>query len=376
MGTKTLSGQVRGGGHWVLRWTVRLLVLLGLGVCLALPYEREVVGECRLVPLSQRGVRAPLAGEILAVEVREGDAVEAGSLIATLDDREVAAELATANAELDRLQAELDLLEAGPRPEEVAVAREQLALWQVRLDHYERELSRVRGLAEADAATEEELSSAQVSRDATVHLVASAQENLAKLEEGAREEEVRAKRAEIARVQARADYNRQLIDLTRIHSPIQGKVVTPFMVERIGQVVEAGELIALVQDNSSLEVEIAADEAAAALVSTGNPVKVRLFSLDGELLTAEVRSVALATSDESEIEVHPIRSDRERQLERSKSPTDEHLVRVYCTLPRDHRLAPGMTGYARIVVDSSQLWRELLRPIERFLFTDVWSWMP
>ncbi|MAF66346.1 MAG: hypothetical protein CMJ84_11905 [Planctomycetes bacterium] len=376
MGTKSLSGQVRGGGHWILRWTVRLVGLLAVGLCLALPYEREVVGECRLVPLSQRGVRAPVAGEILTVEVREGDAVEEGTLIAILDDREYAVELATAKAELARLGAELDLLESGPRLEEVSMAREQLALWQVRLDHYERELVRVSGLAEQSAATDEELASAQVSRDATVHLVASAQENLAKLEEGAREEEVRAKRAELARVQARADYNEKLVGLTRVVSPIQGKIVTPFMVERIGQVVEAGELIAVVQDNSSLEVEIAADEAAAALVSTGNPVKVRLFSLDGELLVAEVRAVALSTSNESEIEVHPIRTDRESQLERSKSPADEYLVRVYCSLPRDHRLAPGMTGYARIVVDASQLWRELLRPIERFLFTDVWSWMP
>ncbi|HJP00291.1 MAG TPA: HlyD family efflux transporter periplasmic adaptor subunit [Planctomycetota bacterium] len=376
MGTKTLSGQVRSGGNWVLRWTVRLVALLGLGVCLALPYAREVVGECRLVPLSQRGVRAPVAGEILTIEVREGDPVEPGTLIATLDDREYTAELATASAELDRLHAELDLLESGPRAEEVAMAREQLALWQVRLDHYERELVRVSGLAEQSAATDEELASAQVSRDATVHLVASAQENLTKLEEGAREEEVRAKRADIARVQARADYNQQLIGLTRIHSPIQGKVVTPFMGERVGQVVEAGELIAVIQDNSSLEVEIAADEAAAALVSTGNPVKVRLFSLDGELLMAEVRAVALTTSNEAEIEVHPIRTDRESQLERSSNPDSEYLVRVYCTLPRDHRLAPGMTGYSRVVVDSSQVWRELLRPIERFLFTDVWSWMP
>ena len=143
MGTKTLSGQVRSGGNWVLRWTVRLVALLGLGVCLALPYAREVVGECRLVPLSQRGVRAPVAGEILTIEVREGDPVEPGTLIATLDDREYTAELATASAELDRLHAELDLLESGPRAEEVAMAREQLALWQVRLDHYERELVRL-----------------------------------------------------------------------------------------------------------------------------------------------------------------------------------------------------------------------------------------
>ncbi len=361
----------------LFKWTLRLLLLAGVVWVLLLPWSHEVVGACRIIPISQHGVRAAVAGEILEVAVRQGDQVEGGSLIAVLDDREYRTGLLTAQADLERHSAELDLLLAGARKEEVAIARETQELWRIRLQHNEAELERLAELVRKNAGTSKDVEAARLARDEATHQLAGARERLALLEAGAREEEVRAKRALIKVAQTSIDHYTRAIELTQVRTPVAGLVVTPFMEERKGQIATAGELLAVVQDQSSLQVEVRADESAGALAKLGMDVGIRLDGLDGELLTGRVLALGPTTSTESELGVEPVRSDREAQLEKGPGVRDPSLVRVLCSLDEtDHHLVPGMTGYARIKIGESFLWREIWRPVERFFRTDVWSWLP
>lgn len=512
--TRVNEDRTRLGGSSKHRWSVRRIIAAGILLLLLFPYDREVVGKCRVIPLRQMSIRAQVPGEILAVFVSEGDSVQAGQIIGKLDDREYLKELRGMRAERDQLQAELDKLQTGPRAEDLAIAQEELALEQARLAHHETDLKIKSQLLESDtvpevviaradlelqraqlahdesellrksrlaetnsvpevaiareeleleklrlahdeeglvrteelykqkAASDEELVDARFARDSSlhrvpsaqakldkaiqdsdedlartrlsrdsgiqlvaaavgklareqrdtaedlnqtrlerdsqIHLVASADENLKKLETGAREEDLRAKRAEIEKIVANIDYYTKAVELTEIKAPIDGRVITPYLSESLGHALEIGDLIAVVQDASQLTVEIAAEESAGALIHPGLKTAVRLYGLDGDLNAGHVRSIAGATSSRDEFESEPFRSDREVQLERARDQTGmDYIVRVYSDLePGSKQLIPGMTGVARITIGGSQLWREFVRPVEGFLFTEVWSWLP
>lgn len=72
-------------------------------------------------------VSSQLNGRVVQLLVAEGDTVEAGQVLAVLDDRVLRAQAAQADAAVARAQAQLDLLLSGARPEELAHARARLA---------------------------------------------------------------------------------------------------------------------------------------------------------------------------------------------------------------------------------------------------------
>lgn len=165
--------------------------------------------------------------------------------------------------------------------------------------------------------------------------------------------------------------------LTRVTSPISGRIVTPNIKQREGQVAQAGELIATVQDTSKVLLVIAAEESAP-LAKVGMLVKCRLNSLDGRLIKGTVRSVASTTCTSDDLRIEPIRSDRERLIERrADRGRDTYYILVYAELEaHDVDLLPGMSGQARIVLGEDVLWHSLAKPVLRFFRSEVWSWLP
>lgn len=111
-------------------------------------------------------------------------------------------EIEQAQARRDQAAATLDRLVAGPRPQEIGIAREELKRAQADLAYAQTEHERISGLAKTGDArpTEVEqverlLKSAQAANEAAAQQVAL-------LEEGTRKEEIAAARAALAEAQA------------------------------------------------------------------------------------------------------------------------------------------------------------------------------
>jgi multidrug resistance efflux pump len=340
-------------------------------------YSHEVGGDCHLVPIQQYGVRAQISDEILTVHVADGEWVEPGSPIATLAVRDERAALNMSKAKLDQAQAELDLLRAGSREEEIAIAEQKVEYWEIQREFDEKHLDRVKSLREDHGASAEELDRAQKTFDLAVQTLASAQKNLERVRSGARQEAIQAAEAEVERLKAELAYHDQMVALGEITAPCAGYVVTAGIRERVGQVVESGELIAVLYNTSEIYAEIAAHEAAAAQVREAMPVNIRLNALDGRLVTGRVESVSRASEDDTAFRVDRFRSDRECRVEEAVDRDERPRVRVQVALDsHGYNLVPGMTGKARIVVGQDRFWRALLRPILRFFRVEVWSWLP
>jgi membrane fusion protein YbhG len=376
------SWLVRGGGPWWVRWPLRLGLVAGVVALGFVPYSHEIVGECRLIPQMQHGVRAQLTDEITEVHVKEGDIVPCGAVIATLSGRTVRESYLATKAELEKAQAHRDLLRAGFRPEDIKIAQERLQVVQVSVNYYEEQMKREERLLASSAASREQYDRYKREHDVFQERLLLARENLNKLQSGYREEEIRAAEAAVRVQQERLKYYQELLTLTKVVTPLGGRVVTPYLEQKRGQTVKAGELLAVLQDPSALHVEVAAEDSAAANVRPGMRAHVRLYSQNGRLLNGRVQRVAHTAEQDRAIGIAPVRTEPEAHHEqlmnnRARSNSNYH-VRVYLELEDcPEGLRPDMTGYARIVVNADDvLWKALVRPVARFLRTEVWSWLP
>jgi len=154
-------------------WAMGLLVLLavtlaGCGRALAGPSfgGDTATASGEIVPVQEAQVSFTVSGRVQTLAVTEGDEVQAGEVLVTLETAGVEAEIKQAEAALAVSQANLAQIQAGARPGEIAAAQEALAAAQA-------------GVSAARAN------------------VASAQAALARLKAGPKPEEITAARADM-----------------------------------------------------------------------------------------------------------------------------------------------------------------------------------
>lgn len=160
-------------------------------------------------------IASKVPGRVLSVAAREGERVDAGTVVITLSDEDLDRQQARLEAERAHAQAQLRLVRAGARVEDVAQAEAQLAAaqaeWRAAVEEREAAVSdatRFRRLADDragsvkasdDAAARARVAAARV--DAVGDRVKVAEAQLQRVRAGARAEEVAAAAARVAVVE-------------------------------------------------------------------------------------------------------------------------------------------------------------------------------
>lgn len=407
-------------GNW--RSSARRLVLMvavpisayGIG---QIPWELRVVGEVSLMTVEANSIRSPVGGVLQEVLTKEGDCVLAGQTIARLSDPDLVAEAAQVEAELREAQAQVDLLRAGPRLEQITLARAELATAdattsaaqrvyntmcqqrtvrcdearakleraQVALQAAQKTRDRTKRLAVKNFVTESEIDQAekdlnickaelaagcaalsQIESESYAVLqkdieVSSAQavEARGRLElllAGSPTQEIAAAEAKVARLKARWDWLQHQLQDLEIHSPIAGVVTTRLLERKLGSRFEPGDLIAEVQQTDRLASELIVSEKDVADVASDQSVVVKLRAWPDKEFPATVTAitpVAIDPADESQ----PV----------------SFLVTTYLSNPTG-QLRPGMTGKARISCGERTVWELAKRRVSQHIEVDFWSW--
>jgi multidrug resistance efflux pump len=361
-------------------WRLGLVLVVVATLACLIPYNYEVVGDCVIVPEHQRGARAQLAAEIVSIEVEEGGWIEQGEPLVIFNDREIGRDLAVTKAKLTQAEAELKLLETGARAEDVAMAELRVAHWEHRKEYTQNEFERFRRLKESNATSDIELQRAKSEWENAQNMYDRAQESLDKVREGTREERLVAQRAEVEQLQAELKYYEQMSEQLKLRAPISGRMVTPSLHERVGQVSQKGDLIAVVQDDRRLQAVLAAHQSAAHQAQPGMEVNIRLYGNNGALIRGKVRQVGGAVFSQRDFTTSTVSSEDELRLEKLSQAYDtgDSYARILIDIePKDaERLKPGMSGYGRVVIANEVLGYSLFRHVKRFVCTDVWSWLP
>lgn len=232
-------------------------------------------------------VTAEAAETILRIEVAEGDEVEAGATILSLDARRIEAELAAAQAERQRAAAALDELRRGTREETIAAARAQLAGNVATLDNARRERTRIAEIRARGLVAQAELDRADTSLRNARAQADAARAQLTELLNGTRIEDI--EQAEAMLAAANATVTR--LELVRarydIRAPRTGRVdALPF---KLGDQPPPGAvLVSLLDGPAYARVYVPASRRAQVDVGTACRVHVEGIA---EPFGARVRSV-------------------------------------------------------------------------------------
>jgi HlyD family secretion protein len=189
---------------------------------------------------------AKVGGRLLRFGLQEGDAVAAGQVLAEIDTTDIRLTLQQARADRAQAAAELDLRLAGSRPEDVAQLAAEAATAEADLSGAQKDLDRMQALLDRGSGTAKSRDDAQTRRDMAADRLAAARQALLRARRGSRPQEIAESRARLASMDARiAVLEQQERDATVI-SPLAG-VVTEKVAQQ-GELVQAGSPLCVITD--------------------------------------------------------------------------------------------------------------------------------
>jgi HlyD family secretion protein len=192
-------------------------------------------------------------GRVLTLSVEEGDRVEAGDPIFTLESAEQEASVAAAKARLREAEARLaDAKAQVQRPDEIEVLEASLAQAQAMLQVAANNLERARALFEKGWITKAQLDEAIAQHDRNEAAVKEAERRIkaAKLPGRSDQIEAAAANAEAARhALAEAEKN---LSKRRVAAPVGGTIEEVYF--RPGEVVNAGQAVVALLPPRNLKV--------------------------------------------------------------------------------------------------------------------------
>lgn len=152
---------------------------------------------------------------VIALPVAQGERVTKGDVLVQLDGSQQLALVAKAQANVSEAKAQLEKLHNGARAEEVAAASAKLSGAKAELMERRASHTRIKNLASKSMVSAAELDRAIALKDSAAAAVQAANEELHKLTNGTRPEDVLIGEAHLAAMQAiLASENKKLADLT------------------------------------------------------------------------------------------------------------------------------------------------------------------
>jgi HlyD family secretion protein len=168
---------------------------------------------------------APIgAARLTTLEVRRGDRLKAGAIIAAQETEDAELAVAKADAALGQAKAKLRNLEEGRRPQEIAVIEASLQSAKAQLADSERQLARLRSLNTRGFAAEAEAQSAETAVEVARAKAAEMEAQLEVARLPAREAEIIAARGAVEEAEAALETARWQLAERTIRAPANGVV--------------------------------------------------------------------------------------------------------------------------------------------------------
>jgi HlyD family secretion protein len=302
----------------------------------SLPYDWSGTVEARTIAVGSRA-----GGRIHSLLVREGDRVQAGQPLLTLEPGDLDAQRLQAQAQLDEAQATLEKLEKGSRPEEIEEARAKaqtataafeeakhgarneqiqgararLVASQVAVDKAQLDSERARRLIAAGAISQAEVDNDEAALGGAVAQRDNAKQSLDELENGERKEDVAQAAARAHEAQANARLvvaGTRVEDLKVAHATVEGaqgkldqtdvmieelvvKAPTAARVEsldlRPGDILAPNATAATLLEDDQLYVRIYVPETRIGRIQVGQEVPVTVDSFSGRTFKGVVEHI-------------------------------------------------------------------------------------
>ena len=177
----------------------------------------------------QASIAARIAAPIRSLKARKGETVAAGQMLAELDDGDLLAQRAEAEAAVADAQATLQKMASGMLPTDIERARGQLAAAEAVLNQAQKIYERRRELHQQGAIPARDLlvSQTELAQAQANHGVAN--KSLELLLSQSRDRDLRIAESRLEQAQARRAYAEAQLQFTRLRSPFAGTITEQFL---------------------------------------------------------------------------------------------------------------------------------------------------
>ncbi|MXS86429.1 HlyD family efflux transporter periplasmic adaptor subunit [Nitrosomonas sp. HPC101] len=309
-----------------------------------------VAGNGR-IEATEIDIAAKAPGRITEILAREGDFVQANTIVARMDTLVLRAQQAEAKAQVRRAEYAYQTAKSivVQRNSEQAAARAVVAQRQAELDAARKRLKRTQTLAGEGASAQQELDddrarvlSAEAAVSAARAQVAAASAGIeaAKSEVVESESVIEAAQATVARLQAD-------IDDSELKAPRDGRV--QYRVAEPGEVLDAGGRVLNMVDLADVYMTFFLPTEAAGKVALGSDIRLVLDAIPDFVIPAHasfVASVAQFTPKTVETE-----SERLKLMFRVRARIDPGLLKQHL-----EQIKTGLPGMAYVKLDPASAW--------------------
>jgi HlyD family secretion protein len=250
------------------------------------PIRSVVSTNGKIEPVQPFEAHAPIATTVKRLLVKEGDHVRQGQLLLQLDDADIRAQAAKAQAQVKAAQADQSSLQAEGTHEEVLTLNTQLVKARSARDAAQRHLDALRRLLQDGAASPGEVRQAEdalQSAQADLTLIEQKQKGRYSTPEAARIE------AQAGEAQAAYDAAEDALGKSTVRAPFDGIVYS--LPVKQGAFVAAGELLLQEADLSRVLVRAFVDEPDVGRLQAGQKVEVTWDAIAGRTWNGSVNTV-------------------------------------------------------------------------------------
>jgi multidrug efflux pump subunit AcrA (membrane-fusion protein) len=358
-------------------WITVLVVVAGLAIIsLIFKINLKISQDCLIYPIESLTVKSTgpgyvemaldrgsgeksvqqlnLAGtdlDVLSIrpEVKEGDQVKAGQLIAQVSSSESEGQLSESRANLERAQSQLQLLKNGPRPEEIAQTDDLIEQVRMKLDKSTSDLARSEELMQKGMIPQAQLDSDRTANEVLKSELSFYQKQKRLQKEGARPEEIAIAEADIKAIQAKIDRLESQLAANKIYAPFGGSVVS----------LQADSNILTLARTDTMRVRIPVSEKEIGPIKVGQIVILKARGYPGETFEGVVTKIS-GQSEAGGVQSYG-----------SAGPVFVITANVANT---KGLMKPGMTGRAKIYCGKWPIYKVLLWRVVRWFRVEFWSW--
>lgn len=298
------------------------------------PADRIVVSGNIEVTEAQASFK--IGGRIDARLVSEGDLVHAGQIVARLHRVELAQQVALQQADVHAATADLAELQAGSRPEEIAQGEAALSRARAEEDRWRAEAGRQAALFERDIVSAREQEAAQAALEVARAHVGDADERLALLRKGPRQERRAQARARLERARHALGLSQTRLDDALLVAPISGIVLSENV--EAGEYVSPGTPVVTIGVLADVWLRAYIDEPDLGRVKLGQQARLTTDTFPEKAYEGVVAFIA----SEAEFTPKNVQTDKERV---------KLVYRVKIDVPNpSFELKPGMPADAEILL--------------------------
>jgi multidrug resistance efflux pump len=215
------------------------------------------------------------SGVIGKIEFGIGDPVKAGDVVARLDDRIEASQLAAAEARLAVVEAKRDLTHAGAHPDAIKAAEAKHQAAEVEMAFRRSERMRLEALRDKRSISGVDMDTAAFADRLSAAYSEVSGSELAKLKNQVRAEDRALLEAEAASAKAEVQAARAAVQTMVMHAPADGTVIEIFRYEGESVSSAPSEPVILFAPAGPLEIRAEVDEQFANHVRVGDKAKIR-----------------------------------------------------------------------------------------------------